>query len=165
LSGVFSPLSIYALINREAWGGPEEAPGLSLYFSAHLATWRYFGPDISPGTEKGTKASSDRGFMLSMRARTLAHLFGEKAKSYSPAAGISRDSDEPDYDRQLLEALKGLPAETLQNAALLFDHGSEESLGFFDDLQNAGLYTDLYRFFFEARIALEQDKIRSRYTR
>ena len=165
MSGIFAPSSLYSLINEGAWGSPDQPRGFIHYFSACLGTQLFIGPEIPFSEEKETNPSGAIKASRLTRAWKLSDLFRLGGESHSPAAGISSVSDEPDYDQRLLEALSGLPAEILQDAALLFDHGSEVSLGFFDDLQSAGLYIDLYKFFIEARIALEQDKIRSRYTR
>jgi hypothetical protein len=138
-------------------GNPEQAPGFIGYFSACLGLSINVAESFSYDKEMPD---------WTWWPYRLADLYQERKRdlAYSRREALNA-REESKYEKRILKIIAGLPEETLQNAALIFDHGDGDSLGFYENLLNAELYADLYKFFLELRIILEQDRIRSRYSR
>ncbi len=104
---------------------------------------------------KGFRSSSD----------SLALGFALVADDDSAPARLAdiyskRSFDSTNYTDALIEAdLTTLAPKIVQEVAELFGLGSENSLGYYDDLKNGILYDNIYQFFFQIRLALEELKL------
>ena len=135
---------------RDAWRRvAENLRSRPLYVTVHAVCLKSPGWEPKPGSTREAfvysfAAGLSGGAVNDTKGGRLADLFLVPAEESRRSGGKLRQA-----------GLEGLTPEQVDELLRLFGPGDEQSLGYYDDLQKAGFYRDVYRFLLGIRLELE----------